>query len=105
MARETLKSFLNNVLGSQETSISYNIDATAGGEASRFDEGDDLGEDPNTGKKLLEGLTGDYVKFVERITVIWFVNPIVDWLITKLVCKKIKMRFKIKNKAKRVYRK
>ena len=51
---------------------------------------------------------GDYVKFVKRIIVIWYVKDFVDWLIIKLACKKIKMKFKrvkTKKKMKRLFKK
>ena len=66
--RQTLREFLSSRGASAVDAISITIDSGAGPEAS-FDEGDDLGVEPQTGKELLDyrtsnSLLTDYASYI-----------------------------------------
>ena len=73
MARKTLKEFLISPDGPgtvlSEDRISYTIDPTLSGDVSRFDEGDDLGIDPVTGKNLVgtESMVNDFLVYLATL--------------------------------------
>ena len=64
--RQTLKDFLNNFVGAQQDSISYNLKTEDG----IIKQGDDLGLEPELGKPLLDlgdtsaGILGDYLSYI-----------------------------------------
>jgi len=68
--RQTLKDYLNRVVGVPVGQISY-VDDPRGGDTSALDPGDDLGIDPNTGKELVGfgspgGLVPGYTAYITQ---------------------------------------
>ncbi len=60
--RQTLRNYLSSIGVPGASAISYASDNTSGDSSIALDEGDDLGVDPNTGKKLINfGSTGGLI--------------------------------------------